>query len=89
VSPAIATAMIDHGLKWSTFYFTLIGGSAMELTTSGLLFWPENGDRFRTNNPRTSSSGHSRTTEAIKNRVTWVLALFLFAYMGVEGKLWP
>ncbi|OJJ55871.1 hypothetical protein ASPSYDRAFT_33887 [Aspergillus sydowii CBS 593.65] len=84
VSPAIATAMIDHGLKWSTFYLTLVGGSAMELTTSGLLFWPEDGDRFRTNNPRTSSSGHSRTTEAMKNRVTWVLALFLFAYMGVE-----
>ncbi|KAL4927554.1 MFS transporter [Aspergillus undulatus] len=85
VSPAIATAMIDHGFKWSTFYYTLVGGSALELLTSGLLFWPENADRFRLNNSRTpGSEGHSRTTEAAKNRVTWVLAFFLFAYMGVE-----
>ncbi|KAL4977955.1 major facilitator superfamily domain-containing protein [Aspergillus desertorum] len=85
VSPAIATAMIDHGLKWSTFYFTLIGGSALELITCGLLFWPESGKRFKINNPRLSgSAGDSRTTEAVKSQVTWILAFFLFAYMGVE-----
>ncbi|KAL4758641.1 major facilitator superfamily domain-containing protein [Aspergillus foveolatus] len=85
ISPAIATAMIDHGLKWSTFYLTLVGGSALELITCGPLFWPENGEQFRINNPRVSSSTtDSRTTEAIKNRVTWILAFFLFAYMGVE-----
>ncbi|KAL4782724.1 major facilitator superfamily domain-containing protein [Aspergillus varians] len=85
VSPAIATAMVDRGLKWSTFYFTLVGGSALELVASVLLFWPENAERFRHNNPKTSGSTRdSRTTEAIKNRVTWVLAFFLFAYMGVE-----
>ncbi|KAL4740003.1 major facilitator superfamily domain-containing protein [Aspergillus similis] len=85
LSPAIATAMIDHGLKWSTFYLTLVGGSALELITCGPLFWPENGERFRINNPRVSGSTRdSRTTEAIKNRVTWILAFFLFAYMGVE-----
>lgn len=86
VSPAIATSMIEHDLKWSTFYFTLVGGSALELITSCSLFWPENAERFRTNNPRApGSSGDSRTTEALKNRVTWVLAFFLFVYMGVEG----
>ncbi|KAL4817758.1 major facilitator superfamily domain-containing protein [Aspergillus spinulosporus] len=85
LSPAIATAMIDHGLKWSTFYLTLVGGSALELITCGPLFWSENGERFRINNPRVSGSTRdSRTTEAIKNRVTWILAFFLFAYMGVE-----
>ncbi|KAL4772711.1 major facilitator superfamily domain-containing protein [Aspergillus nidulans var. acristatus] len=82
---SIATAMIDHGLKWSTFYLTLVGGSALELITCGPLFWPENGEQFRINNPRVSGSTRdSRTTEAIKNRVTWILAFFLFAYMGVE-----
>ncbi|KAL6239495.1 hypothetical protein BDW75DRAFT_250392 [Aspergillus navahoensis] len=82
---SIATAMIDHGLKWSTFYFTLIGGSALEFITCMPLFWPENGERFRINNPRLSGSARdSRTTEAVKNRVTWILAFFLFAYMGVE-----
>ncbi|KAL2844974.1 major facilitator superfamily domain-containing protein [Aspergillus pseudoustus] len=85
VSPAIATAMIDHGLNWYTFYFIMIGGAAFELITSGLLFWPEDAARFRANNPKLSGSGKdSRTTEALKSRVTWVLAFFLFAYMGVE-----
>ncbi|KAL3473515.1 major facilitator superfamily domain-containing protein [Aspergillus californicus] len=85
VSPAVATAMIDHGLKWSTFYFTLVGGSAMELVSSGLLFWPENAQRFRANNTKTpGGTQDSRTKEAVKSPVTWILALFLFAYMGVE-----
>ncbi|CBF78065.1 hypothetical protein AN8768.2 [Aspergillus nidulans FGSC A4] len=85
ISPAISTAMIDHGLKWSRFYLTLVGGSALELITCVPLFWPENAERFRINNPRVSGSTRdSRTTEAIKNRVTWILAFFLFAYMGVE-----
>ncbi|KAL3460596.1 major facilitator superfamily domain-containing protein [Aspergillus heterothallicus] len=85
VSPAIATAMIDHGLNWYTFYFIMVGGAALELISSGFLFWPENAARFRENNPKLPGSGKdSRTTEAVKNRVTWVLAFFLFAYMGVE-----
>ncbi|KAL2798498.1 major facilitator superfamily domain-containing protein [Aspergillus keveii] len=85
ISPAIATAMIDHGLNWYTFYFTLVGGAAVELISCGLLFWPENAARFRANTPKLPGSGKdSRTVEALKSRVTWVLALFLFAYMGVE-----
>ncbi|KAI9372289.1 major facilitator superfamily domain-containing protein [Aspergillus egyptiacus] len=85
VSPAIATAMIDHGLKWSTFYFTLVGGASLELISSGILFWPENSRRFRINNPKIPGARqNSRTVEAVKTRVTWILAFFLFAYMGVE-----
>ncbi|KAL2820087.1 major facilitator superfamily domain-containing protein [Aspergillus granulosus] len=85
VSPAVATAMIDHGLNWYTFYFTMVGGAALELISSGLLFWPENAARFRANNPKLPGAGKdSRTTEALKSRVTWILAFFLFAYMGVE-----
>ncbi|KAL4865818.1 hypothetical protein BDV12DRAFT_187906 [Aspergillus spectabilis] len=85
VSPAIATAMIDRGLKWSTFYFTLVGGSTLELASSSFLFWPENAERFRANNPKTpGSTRDSRTTESLKSPVTWVLSFFLFVYMGVE-----
>jgi hypothetical protein len=81
--------MIDHGLKWSMFYYALVGSSALELVSSGFLFWPENAERFRVNNPRTpGSTGDSRTTEALKSRITWVLAFFIFAYMGVEGALY-
>ncbi|KAL2008228.1 hypothetical protein VTN00DRAFT_8210 [Thermoascus crustaceus] len=85
VSPTIATGIINGGLHWWLFYFTLAGGSALELVGSVALFWRENAQRFRINNPKTAGSGKgTRTVEAVKNRVTWVMALFLFAYMGVE-----
>jgi fucose permease len=82
--------MIDHGLKWYTFYYTLVGGAVVELVSCSLLFWPENAARFRANTPKLPGSGKdSRTMEAVKSKVTWVLAFFLFAYMGVEGALSP
>ncbi|KAL4958176.1 MFS general substrate transporter [Aspergillus filifer] len=82
LGPAIETAMVDHGLEWSTSHYTLGGGSALELVTSGLLFWPENVEQLRLN---TGSTSHSRTTEAVKSRVTWVLALFLLVWRVGEG----
>ncbi|KAL4960054.1 MFS transporter [Aspergillus stella-maris] len=72
ISPVVATAMIDHDLEWSTFYHTLVGGSALELVTSGLPF---------------GSTSRSCTTEAVKSRVTWVLTFFLFTHMGVEDTI--
>ncbi|KAK2810834.1 hypothetical protein FQN50_002657 [Emmonsiellopsis sp. PD_5] len=85
VSPTIATGMINSGLDWWLFYYTLVGGSALELVGNVAMFWQENAERFRNNNRKTpGSAGDKRTTEAVKNRVTWVTALFLFVYMGVE-----
>lgn len=88
ISPTIATGMINGGLNWWTFYFTLVGGSALELAGSVSMFWAENAEQFRINNPKTPGSGKgARTVEALKSRVTLVMALFLFVYMGVEGAL--
>lgn len=85
-SPAIATAMIQRGLGWWQFYYTMVGAAALELVASGLLFWPEDGQKFRENNPKTSGDGgKSRTATALKNKVVWILSAFLFVYMGVEG----
>ncbi|PGG97927.1 hypothetical protein AJ79_09040 [Helicocarpus griseus UAMH5409] len=85
ISPTIATSMINSGLNWSLFYYTLVGGAVLELVGSVAMFWSENGERFRINNPKTPGSGNNaRTTEAVKHRVTWLIALFLFVYMGVE-----
>jgi hypothetical protein len=78
--------MIRGGLNWWLFYYTLVGGSALELVSNVAMFWGENAERFRINNPKAPESDKgSRTAEAVKNRVTWVMAIFLFAYMGVEG----
>ncbi|KAF2183790.1 MFS general substrate transporter [Zopfia rhizophila CBS 207.26] len=85
VSPTIATGMIKRGLNWWLFYYTLVGGSTIEIVGSVSLFWKENAEQFRINNPKTpGSASGTRTAEAVKNRVVWIIALFLFAYMGVE-----
>jgi len=88
VSPTIATGMIKAGLHWWLFYYTLVGGAALELVGSVSLFWREDATQFRLNNPKTPGSAQgTRTAEAAKSRIVWVIALFLFAYMGVEGTL--
>jgi hypothetical protein len=80
--------MIKSGLRWNHFYYTLLGGSVLELTTSAVLFWGENAASFREKTRRSpDSSGGNRTTEAMKSRVTWLIAIWLFMYMGAEGGL--
>ncbi|CRG83442.1 Protein TsgA homolog [Talaromyces islandicus] len=85
-SPTIATSMIGAGLGWWSFYYLMAGACVLELVTSVTGFWCEDGETFRRNNARTEpdQGGGSRTTEAMKNRIVWTLALLLFTYMGVE-----
>ncbi|KAH2981446.1 hypothetical protein KXW58_001933 [Aspergillus fumigatus] len=85
LSPTIATQMIKSGLHWNYFYYTLLGGSVLELLTSVATFWQENAISYRAKNRRSpDSSGGSRTTEAMKSPITWLIASWLFVYMGVE-----
>ncbi|GIK04386.1 hypothetical protein Aspvir_008469 [Aspergillus viridinutans] len=85
LSPTIATQMIKSGLRWNYFYYTLLGGSVLELLTSVAMFWKENADSFGAKNRKSpESSGGSRTTEAMKSPITWLIAIWLFVYMGVE-----
>ena len=85
VSPTIATSMIGAGVGWWNFYWTLVGAAAVELACASF-FWSEDAQQFRNNNPKSESNGKSRTREAITNNTTLMIALFLFVYMGVEGK---
>ena len=38
-------------------------------------------------NPEDPNATTGRTRGAIKNKVTWLFALFIFGYMGAESKL--
>lgn len=86
LSPTIATQMIKSGLRWNYFYYTLLGGSALELVASVAMFWQEKAENFRINNAKSpnDTSGGNRTVEAMKSSTTWLLATWLFIYMGVE-----
>ncbi|KAF1970310.1 MFS general substrate transporter [Bimuria novae-zelandiae CBS 107.79] len=92
-SPLIATTMITKGqrLPWYTFYYVMIGLAAIELTTSMAAFWKATGEVFREQNERTSDSTDSRMKEALIRmpyaRTTWICAMFLLGYVGIEVAL--
>jgi fucose permease len=57
----------------------------IELITSTWAFWEKNAARHRADNPPQSDNDGGRTREALKNKVTWLCAIFFFAYVGAEG----
>ena len=68
-----------------------IGLAALELATSTAAFWGATGAVFRAANPRTTDTKDNRMKEALVrlpfSRVTWLCALFLLGYVGVEVAL--
>lgn len=92
IAPLIATSMITKaGLQWFQWYYVMIGAAAIELATSLWAFWSETGKVFREKHPRTSGQTGNRMKEALLTRpsarVTWLCALFLLGYVGVEVAL--
>ena len=62
-----------------------IGVGALELLTSTFAFWPDTGAVFREENATSDDeNAHGTLREALSQRITWVAALFLFIYMGIE-----
>ena len=65
--------------------------AAIELATSTTAFWRETGAKFRAANPRTGDAKDNRMKEALirmpQARVTWLCALFLLGYVGIEVAL--
>jgi hypothetical protein len=65
--------------------------AALESATSIAAFWKATAEVFRENNPRTTDTKDNRMKEALVRmpfaRVTWICALFLLGYVGVEVAL--
>lgn len=92
IAPLIATTLITKaGLPWYYWYYFMIGFAVLELATSLHAFWSATGAAFRDAHPRTTDEGGSRLREATLRapaaRITWLGALFLLGYVGVEVAL--
>ncbi|KAK5132423.1 hypothetical protein LTR08_009106 [Meristemomyces frigidus] len=92
IAPLIATAMITKaGLPWYTWYYVMLAFAVLELVINLHAFWFATAQVFRDKHPRTSEAGGSRLREAILKmpaaRVTWLGALFLLGYVGIEVAL--
>ncbi|KAJ6127630.1 hypothetical protein N7523_003242 [Penicillium sp. IBT 18751x] len=93
LSPLIATSMITRAnLPWYNFYYVMVGCAVVELVACGNFFWESTGAVFRAAN---SHSVGDNNKGSLKNalfkrpsaRVTWLCALFLLGYVGVEVAL--
>lgn len=65
--------------------------AVIECVTSIAAFWGATAAVFRANNPRTTDTKDNRMKEALVRlpyaRVTWLCAIFLLGYVGIEVAL--
>ena len=88
VSPLIATTMVTKGhLGWWTFYYIMIGVVTLEICGGTWAFWKETGLKYRDDNSSADSDEKGKTRLALKQKVTWICAFFLLAYVGTEVSL--
>ncbi|CAD6586200.1 MAG: hypothetical protein ASARMPREDX12_002296 [Alectoria sarmentosa] len=88
ISPLIATAMITKGhLGWWKFEYIMIGVVTLEICGGTWAFWKETGLKYRDDNSTADSDEKGKTRLALKQRVTWICAAFLLAYVGTEVSL--
>ena len=87
LSPLIATSMITKlGLPWYAFYWFMIGCATLSLVLLTTAFWDKSGAAYRVENPPEEGKEEGgRTREALKNRITWICAIYFFTYVGAEG----
>lgn len=72
------------------YFFIKIGMSGLEFAGLVMVFWDKTGAVYREEHARENADAGTAgagTREAMKSKVTWLCALFFFAYMGVEGRL--
>lgn len=88
IAPIIATSMVTKAhLEWYAFYYVMIGMSVSEWVLSVAAFWTATGRVHR--EKHMSAAGEKRTTtrQVLREPITWLVALFLLGYVGVEVAL--
>ncbi|KAK8121536.1 hypothetical protein PG999_005656 [Apiospora kogelbergensis] len=97
LSPLIATNMVANAkLPWYTFYYIMIGLAGLEIFTSVAGFWTSTAAAYHASIARQhgeEDEGRPRASlrEALVTRpsarTTWLCALFLLGYVGIEVAL--
>ncbi|KAK8131783.1 hypothetical protein PG984_008221 [Apiospora sp. TS-2023a] len=95
LSPLIATNMVANAkLPWYTFYYIMIGLAGLEIFTSVAGFWTSTAAAYQASIARQHGDAEGprgSLREALVTcpsaRVTWLCALFLLGYVGIEVAL--
>ncbi|KAL1955204.1 hypothetical protein VTO42DRAFT_8916 [Malbranchea cinnamomea] len=96
IGPLVATAIASHGARWSFFYVITLGLTIFNIGFTSWSFWDYEKDLSthtelalqltpsRCENMVVESNKKQILKQAVKNRVTLLGALFIFAYQGAE-----
>ncbi|KAJ5990162.1 hypothetical protein N7499_010689 [Penicillium canescens] len=88
VSPLVATSLITKaGWEWYAYYYLMTGAAAIALVYAASAFWAETGERYQLENPSIpgrQGGAFSQTRISLTYNVTWICAVFLFLYGGIE-----
>lgn len=91
ISPLVATAFVEAGVKWNFFYLILLGSMAVNAFNTYYAFAYGEDDiaEFEKENDPTYSKALTDETGALmklalKNKITWFASLFVLFYQGGE-----
>ncbi|KAG5978560.1 hypothetical protein E4U55_006054 [Claviceps digitariae] len=92
VSPLVATTMITKAkLPWYSFYYVMIAMAGLETVSLSCAFWSSSGTEYRRLYKTHELEHETRLRDVLfkapSARVSWVAALFLLCYVGVEVAL--
>ncbi|KAK1512479.1 uncharacterized protein CCOS01_14719 [Colletotrichum costaricense] len=88
IAPLIATALSAEGQPgWFAFYYVMAAASVVEFVTLTATFWTQTGAVYLSENPTESGGKSGRTRQALKNKLSWIFAFFVFGYCGAEVAL--
>ncbi|KAH9907233.1 MFS general substrate transporter [Xylariomycetidae sp. FL2044] len=94
LSPLVATTMITKaGLEWWCFYYVMIGMAVIEVFSSTAGFWRATAQQYRDSIAKHNDDGTARAGLRVAlfqkpgARVSWLCALFLLGYVGIEVAL--
>ncbi|KAK6456611.1 major facilitator superfamily [Scheffersomyces xylosifermentans] len=92
VSPLVATAFVEAGIKWNYFYLILLVLMVVNIANCYYAFAHGEDDLKKWDPPEevadeTNESPNSKSNlmkEALKNRMTWLTSFFVLFYQGGE-----
>ncbi|PKY00234.1 MFS general substrate transporter [Aspergillus campestris IBT 28561] len=89
ISPLVVTNMVKKAnVPWNYFYFFMIGIAAVEFILTLMAFWRFTGAAFRKTRAQTAGETNASLRSTLFSRpaahISWVCAILLLFYVGVE-----
>ena len=86
MAPIIAT-LVSRSSLWSNYYFIPLGLTVLSLVAVGLSFRNEHSADPSSTDESRRNSQRGKLGVAVRNKITWIAATFIFLYQGAEVAL--